>query len=257
MNVSLIDVNIALGNWPFQRFDVRTPAKLAAHLENHGISGGWVSALDSVLYPDPDVTDLALRKQMNKTTTLVFAKTLNPVLANWEKSLCSWIDEYDLRLVKIFPSYHGYGLPERGPSRLGEKLASAGIPLMIQMRLEDERGQYPMMPVPPVPPGDIVAFCRRFPGLQVIVLGAYSRELGPLSEGTENLHVDISFVESLETIKDALDKIPSDRVLFGSFTPLFYTSAALMKLEHADIDPEQLKSVASGNALRILRACRQ
>ena len=56
----ITDVNLSLGRWPFQCFDIRTPRQLAAHLRKHGIAEGWVSAVDSVLSPDPDVYEIVL-----------------------------------------------------------------------------------------------------------------------------------------------------------------------------------------------------
>ena len=39
------------------------------------------------------------------------------------------------------------------------------------------------------------------------------------------------FTESFKTLPTLLNEIPAERVLFGSYTPFFYTASAVAKLD--------------------------
>jgi hypothetical protein len=244
----LIDTNVCLGNWPFQRFDVRTPRRLAAHLKKHGIGEAWVSSIDSVLHPDPDVHDELLWTRLRPLRGLRFVKTVNPTLAGWQERFDPWIRRRRVRIVKIFPNYHQYSLNDGCAKELAGRLSCGGVALLVQMRLEDERGHYPLMKVPGVPCRQVVNLAGRFPGLPVAALCAYRTELPELAAGTRNLHVDLSFVESLDTVKTALQSMPARRLLFGSHTPFLYTRSAVMKLEQAGIGKYERQLIGTGNA---------
>jgi predicted TIM-barrel fold metal-dependent hydrolase len=248
----ITDVNASLGHWPFQRFDVRTPHQLAAHLRKHGIGSAWVSAMDSVLHPDPEVHDVLLWNKLRPFRTLRFVKTVNPTLADWRESLDPWIKRRRVRIVKIFPNYHQYSLNDRCARELADRLSNGGIPLLVQMRLEDERGHYPLMKVPGVACPEVVDLAARFPALPVVALCAYRAELPALAAGPRNLCIDLSFVESLDTVKTALTIIPARRLLFGSHTPFLYTRSAVMKLEYASLPKKHRHMIACANALRIV-----
>ncbi len=244
----IIDVNVCLGRWPFQRFRNYTPGQLSAHLKKHRITGAWVSALESVLYPDPEETDLELWKKLRKYPEMIFVKTVNPVLGNGLSCLEEWIRRRFLERVNVLPGFHQYRLTDDVFTPLAELLTEAGIPLLIQMRLEDERAQYPLMRIPPVEVSDVLTLNQRFPDLKIIALCAYLREIEQLAAGSSNLHADISFAECLNTVQTLLSKMDANRLLFGSHTPFLYTQSAVMKLMNSDIDPEQIRKIAAANA---------
>ena len=198
----MIDINTALGNWPFQRFSQSTPAKLSKHLKQEGISRALISSIDAIFYPDPDVYNRLL------------AASLKP-----------------------FP----------------EKLIKNKMSLMIQMRVEDERLHHPLCQIPPVPVADIVKFAEKYPSLPVICLCPYFAELVPLTSNTENVYVDISFVETMNIITRVLRDVPAEKILFGSHTPFLYTRAATMKTEYAEIDKKTLKMITETNAKKIFK----
>ena len=60
----IIDINVSFGNWPFQRFLLDTPQKLARHLKTEGISSALVSSIEAAFYPDPDVYNEILFKKL-------------------------------------------------------------------------------------------------------------------------------------------------------------------------------------------------
>jgi len=182
----IVDVNVSLGRWPFQRFAVETPRQLVAHLRKHGIGQAWVAAVESALYPEPDEYDGRLFRRLRSVGGLHFVKTVNPTLANWRSSLAEWADGKGVRAVKVYPNYHQFALGDPCVRELAGELLRRRMTLLVAMRLEDERGQYPLMKVPGVPCGDIAAFARATPRLPVVALSAYLNELWGLTDGADN-----------------------------------------------------------------------
>jgi len=249
----ITDVNLSLGQWPFQRFEIETPRQLAAHLRKHGIGEGWVCAVDSVLHPDPDVYDAELFRRLRGIRSLQFVKTVNPTLPNWRDSLRAWVGEKGVRAIKIYPNYHQYSLKDPCARELAAELRRLRLPLLIAMRLEDERGHHPLMKVPGVPWEDVVSLARAFPRVPVVALCAYFREARALTAGSRNLYVDLSFMEAMDTLKMAVGAMPARQILFGSHTPFFYTRAEVMKLSLANVGCRAWRLIARENARRAFR----
>lgn len=253
----LIDVNVSLGRWPFQRFVPATPKKLAEHLKAEGISSAFVSAIEAVFYPDPDVYNKLLRRRLGPHSNLMPVIVVNPALANWREALKVHLGSPQVKAVKIVPNYHNYSLARRSAAELMDELTARKIPLLIQMRIEDERNQYPLLKVAGVDYKGIIKLANRFQGLPIICLCPYFREAIPLVKETTNIYVDISFVEKLDTVASLLKEIKSERVLFGSHTPFLYTRSAVMKIKEARIAKRDFNALAFRNACRLLNMKRR
>jgi predicted TIM-barrel fold metal-dependent hydrolase len=124
---------------------------------------------------------------------------------------------------------------------------------MVQMRVEDERQHYPLMKVPGVSAEGVIALANKYPSLRIICLCAYLREAEQHVSGTENVWVDTAFIEYMDTIRHTLDRIPANRLLFGSHTPFLYTRANAIKLDASGAPKRALNAIAYGNVRRLLR----
>lgn len=248
----ITDVHVSFGFWPFADFPHRTLGDLTEHLRRHGIPRAWVSAIETVLYPDPDVHDERLFTAAADCPSIVPIKTINPTLGNWRQSLARALDDWGARLVRIVPNYHQYSMISQCVAGLAAALSERGVPLLVQMRIEDERNQYPLMQVPGVGVSQILHVASVWPRLRVVALGATRGEALTLASSHAGVHVDLSWIEQTGGIARLLAQVPAERVLFGSHSPFFYTRANLMKLEHARITPEQRRMIARDNAARLL-----
>ena len=249
---ALIDTNVSLGHWPWMDFNGLTAGALESRLERHGIVEAWVAATESILFPDPDVPDARLVVALERTTRLVPVKTINPLLGNWRESLTRAIGPLGMRLVKILPNYHQYSVFDAAVLELADVLARAGIPLLIAVRVEDERNQYPLMKVPAVAVDGIVRLAASHPGLRVLALGATAGEIATLTSGTPNVSCDLSFAETDNVMENLLASTPASRLVFGSHTPFFYTRAAVRKLAGAPLEDAVKRSIAHDNAKALI-----
>jgi len=122
-------------------------------------------------------------------------------------------------------------------------LAEARIPLIIQMRVDDERNQYPLMKVPGVDVESIIRLANAFPKVPMVCLCTYRYEAVYLVRRRRMWSVGISYIESFKTLPTLLKQIPAERVLFGSHTPFFYTAAAVAKTERAPHTAKAYKAI--------------
>jgi len=248
----LIDINVSLGYWPFQKFQEDAPAKLAKHLTGEGISLSLVSSIETIFYPDPDVYNKILLKKLKPFPNLMPVMVVNPSLPNWKEMLNKYRQYQKAKIIKIFPNYHNYLLSSPHIDDFMDELEKNKMSLIIQKRMIDERHQYPLLKVAGVEEEEIVKLANRFPKVPIIVFCCHLREAVSMIKKTLNIDTDISFVETMDTVKTLLKQIPAKRVLFGSHTPFLYTRSAIMKIKSADIPASDLKAIMYGNICRLL-----
>ena len=248
----MIDVNVSLGRWPFQRFLFDAARPLARHLKSCGIRKALVASTESVLYPDPDVYDEACFEQIREVPGLLPVKTVNPVLATWRTSLCDFADRYELKAIRLYPNYHRYGLDDPMVNELAKTAIKLKLPVMVAVRVEDERQQYPLMQVPGVSLAAIAKFAAAHPRARVIALNGYFHEIIAVEE-QRNLYFDIAFAETTDTLRALTEYMPARQLVFGSQTPFLTTKAAAMKVELANIPPAGRERIAEGNAVSLFR----
>lgn len=250
----MIDTNVSLGMWPWMDFSSVTAQNLDARLEGEGIAEAWVSAAESILFPDPDVPDDRLLAALRPHPRLVPVKTINLARGNWRESLDRAVGRLGMRLVKIYPNYHQYSLNGPEATEFAALLAAKGIPLLIALRVEDERNHYPLMKVAPVSVQEIVMLANIHPDLNILVLCAQVGEIATLTAGAGNVYCDMAFAETGNVMERLLAVAPAGRIVFGSNTPFFYTRAAINKLRGGGLDQETLRAITEGNARALSRS---
>ena len=247
----IIDVNVSYGFWPFQILGPDTPKKLAVLLTDKKITHALVSPVEAILYPDPVHYNERLFSELEQFSALLPVMVLNPSLKGWKSCLERFCGK--AFGVKIVPNYHCYSLHEQFIHELILELRELNLPLFIQMRIEDERNQYPLMKVPGLCVEEIIAFARMCEDHPVICLNAYYQEAIELVSNTSNVYVDTAFIEVFETMTAFVSRIPPERILFGSHTPFLYTTASLMKMKDKDISSETVQKIQFKNAEKLLR----
>lgn len=248
----ILDVNVSFGHWPFQKFQQDTVAKLRKCLIEEDISSALVSPIDSIFYQDPNWGNEFLLSRLKRCPDLIGVGVVNPSLSNWQKTLDKCIHYWKVKAIKIFPNYHNYSLALSPIDEFLAKLSKDKILLIIQTRLEDERNQYPLLKVKGVSVEEIVELANSFPKFPILCLCPYFEEAVSLTNGAPNIYVDISFTETLNTVESLIEKIPANRVVFGSHTPFLYTHSAVMKIKSANISKRERKAIMFANARQMI-----
>jgi uncharacterized protein len=242
----IIDCNVGLGAWPFARFAEDTPAKLDRLLEGAGIGRALVSSAEAILYEEPEECNRALEQKLARYPRLVPVPVASPRV----RSADAILSRPGLTAVKLIPGYHCYSLADERAVALCAKAAERRIPVLVQMRVEDERSHYELLKVPGVPVDDIFALAQKLPELTIVALCPYYAEAVRLG-ALPNVYVDISFVENLDTLGQLCAKVPAAKILFGSHAPWLYPQAAAAKLALGSIGGAERAAIRDGNAARL------
>jgi predicted TIM-barrel fold metal-dependent hydrolase len=252
------DANAWFGAWPFGSGETVPLDKVIADLRDAGIGGAVVSPLRAVLAAEPSGANDGLIQAAaalpQSDFDLRLAPVIDPSQADWEQILTQAIDAAGDGLggVRIIPAYHAFALDEPRVDALAERTTALGLPLIVQVRMLDERAHHPRMVVPPVPVAAIASLARRHPALRIVASGIFFGEIATIRE-TPNVAIELSSVESGDTLPDVLALLPPERVLLGTHAPLYVPHAALAKLGGEGIGPETIVAIGGGTARDIFR----
>ncbi|MBI2297683.1 MAG: hypothetical protein HYU66_01805 [Armatimonadetes bacterium] len=241
----ILDAGAWLGRWPFGEVEPDSAQELMAHQAARGIHLSCVAALDAPFHDDPQPANERLFRELREHPTLEPVAVLNPALATWPRAFAE-CRERGVRQLRLTPNYHRYGLADPGCEKLLDAAARRGLRVAVQLRLEDERRQHPLMPVPAVPVEAVLELARRRAGERFVVLGAYRHEAVDLA-AAPNLLVGIANVESLNTLQSLLADVPAAQVVFDTQVPLLCVRAAMVKVEIADLPAQAKAAVWGGN----------
>ena len=101
-----------------------------------------------------------------------------------------------------------------------------------------------------VPAAALGGFLRRFPSHHVLLTGLYKPDLEKLAPEHTNFSADIAFCEWTNTLEHLLKKIPANRLMLGTCTPLLSTRAETDKLVRASLPARTKALIGSENARR-------
>lgn len=246
---ALIDTSVFCGGWPFRRLHDATPGELKPRLQALGVTEAWIAPFEGMLYQDPMQANEVLAKTLNRDPFFVQAGVVDVSQATWRQDARACIKDLSCGILKLFPQYHRYALNDPRVDQLCGWAADEGIAVCMQLRMQDERGQHPLVKVPGVPSEELAALALRCPRTKFLACAGYLRDLKILREHN-NVWAETSYVETGNALKDAVDAMGGERLVFGSHSPLFYAgaSAAKLNVDAKDVSGAVLQAVSSGNA---------
>lgn len=228
------DTNCGWGFWPLQRFPWNNVREFEKSLAETGIDEAWVSAIESICFPETETFDLRLARQLPEFPRLRFVKTVNPLLALWKKEFVSFQGEEMCPVaIKVFPNYHDYAVERLGG--VAEFAAEHHLPVLVPVRVNDERNQPVFMQVPPVKVDEVLALASRHRETVFLIQNAQNSELRVLKDSAPNVLCDAAFVDGYDCIKEVGEMIGGHRLVFGSHAPFLYPLAAEWKVSRTTL----------------------
>lgn len=244
----MIDVNVYLSRWPFRRVRGDTPAELVSFLRKHGVSQAWAGSFDALLHKDvAGVNERLARDCASARDLLIPFGCVNPMLPDWQEDLRRIHEIHRMPGIRLHPNYHGYRLSDPVSSELLASAAKRGLIVQIAVIMEDERTQHPLMRVPPVDTASLETILKNLPRLNLMLLNA-----GRSVSAPRGVHFDFAFQESPYAVTRLLEAAGEDRVVFGSYSPLFYFESTQLRLKEAGLTPERERAITESNARRLL-----
>jgi len=150
----------------------------------------------------------------------------------------------DFRGLEISPAVHGVALTDTRVAELVAVAEDAGHPVYVVCIQRPGCGV-----------ADLVALAERFPEVTFVLghSGVGNIDFYGVELITPRPNIALETSGGYTTVvRDALDVLGADRVLFGSEFPLQHPSVELAKFAALDVTPEQWHQVAWANAVRLL-----
>lgn len=249
------DVNGLLGHWPFRKIRKNTLDDLRRVHRDNGISGGYVASLNSIFYNDPFEGDEELHAII-RGTEYKHVLTVNPTLPGWERDIEEGIRRFDIRGVRIYPTYHGYDLNGVDAARLCEALKRHNLPLFVTKRMEDERLDYIVKP-DPLEVEALKRFVASHPDLVIVLINIRYAEILAMEEEMNklpHLYFDTSGLkDKVFVVQELLERIPVEKMMYGSLHPLYCLKSTHFLVDLAEIGPEAKRKIFYENALVLER----
>lgn len=253
----IVDTHVYLSRWPGRRVIGDDPEVLVGGLRKQGVVQAWAGSLDAVLHKDIGAVNERLAVDCSRYGQgfLLPFGAINPMLPDWEEDLRRCHDIFRMPGVRVHPNYHSYTLEHPSFARLLSICAERNLILQIVAWMEDERTPVPALQAQIVDLRPLAALLEGRPKARVMVLNGFislrSVQL-PWDRLKQfgNLAFDIAMIEQLMGVKVLADALGVERIVFGSYSPMFYFEAAFLKLREANLSPAQTEALLSKNAAR-------
>lgn len=246
--MQLTDCHVYLGQHPFRDLQ---DGKTVERLLQRGVTAAWAGAFEGLLRRDVAAVNRELARRC-QNSILRPCGTINPTLPDWQDDVRRCAEGHGMRVLRLHPNYHGYTLES---SVLRELLALATTHrLLVQIvaQMEDERTQHPQVRVAPVDLRPLPALMRELKDTRVMVLNANAAMVLRHLQDCPNTWLDFAMIEGVGGVETLLKTWPVEKLVFGSFAPVFYWESAWLKLRESALKDEQLRAVQAGNAAALL-----
>jgi len=248
-----VDVNAFLGAYPWRKVPGTSPEGLLKALDRAEIDEAWVTHLPGLFWRDPTEGNPWLVETARRHPRLKPVPTIHPGLAQWEQALGDAVNA-GAPAVRCDPLYLGLD-PAGGEMRvLAAACGTAGIPLMLAVRLEDGRQRHPNDAVAELPAAGVRALIRSDTDVRLLVTHAdraFVEEVhfGSTPEEARRIWWDICWIwgppeDHLATL---LDTVGTDRFVFGTGQPLRLPENSIAKLDLLDLAADRRAAIESTN----------
>lgn len=257
MSAEMIDVHVSLSRWPFRRLPLDDTPALVDALRALGVTQAWAGTFDGLLHKDIASANARLADECARhgNGLLLPFGSVNPKLPDWEEDLRRCAETFAMRGVRLHPNYHGYALDDPVFARLLTLAAERRLVVQIVTAMEDERMMHPLVQVKPVDVAPLETLVPSVPGARVVLLNATRTVPFPLLPkvvAAGEVCIDIASLEGVAAVANLIDRVPADRIVFGTHAPLFYLESAVLKLAESALPEDRESAIRSGNAARLL-----
>lgn len=179
---------------------------------------------------------------------------VNPAFPGWERDLDQMVGELGCVGCCVLPNYHGYSLYDACAGALAAHLTRLGLPMLIFVRLWDERSHHARMQVPAVPVDDVSYVLKTFPDLRVAVCNAILPSEGVALASALADRAPALLTASYKSLQlaESVAQIGAAHLAYGSGAPLYYPESALLQVLDADIDEQARSAILGQNARAFL-----
>ncbi len=254
----MIDVNTNLSRWPARRVAGDETADFVAKLRSQDVEQAWAGSFDGILHKDTDGVNSRLAAECLRygRNFLIPFGSVNPMLPDWQEDLRRCRAKYRMPGIKIHPNYHGYKITDPVFAELLRLATQQRLIVQVAVVMEDARKQSRLLHVPPVDLTGLLQVIQGEPAARLLLLNwpagvSDDQQVESLAR-TGSVWFDIAMVEGIEGVGRLTERVPAEKILFGSNFPLYCFESALLKIQESRLSEGQKRSVTQSSARSLL-----
>lgn len=249
----LTDCHVSLGHYPFRSLEAENAEAFAERLRQRGVTEAWAGAFEGLLRRDVAAVNKELAGLCAKHPGLLRpCGTINLTLPDWQDDVKRCAEEHGIRVIRLHPNYHGYALDAPAFRELLGLAAKHHLVVQLIAQLEDERTQNPAVRVAPVNLKPLPALMQEMRETRLMLLNANAAMVLRHLQECPNVWLDFAMIEGVGGVETLLKTWPQERLVFGSFAPVFYWESAQLKMQESALSEAQVKAVTWANAAALV-----
>jgi hypothetical protein len=247
----LTDCHVYLGSHPFRQLGAENPQEFIQRLTLRGVTEAWTGAFEGLLRRDVANVNSELTKAC-QNSILRPCGTINLSLPDWQDDVKRCAQDHGMRVIRLHPNYHGYDLQAPAFRQLLPLAAKHHLLVQLVIQMENERTQNPQVRVAPVDLKPLSGILQEIKESRIMLLNANATMLLHDLQECPNVWIDFAMIEGVGGVENLLKTWPLERLVFGSFAPVFYWESARLKMQESALDPVQTQAVQERNAAALL-----
>ena len=236
--MSVIDAHTHLGDFPLfgESIDLN---QLLDLMDEYEIERAVVSSQPNSL------TREAITRHPNRFTGLV---KVNPRDRDAASVVDTAVEEWGFKGVKLNPLFNNFLPDSEAVNPIMRSAQGHNVPVLIH-------SGHPPWSLP----WSFERLAARFPDVTIVMahMGhghiVYINAALDVAEDHENIMVDTAGMTMHSKIREAVERLGEDRVMYGSDTPLGHPAWEIPKVRVSGLDESQLRKVLYENALKIYK----
>ncbi|MDZ4405100.1 amidohydrolase family protein [Prosthecobacter sp.] len=244
----LTDCHVYLGSSPFRQLEAENAEEFAQRLMKRGVTEAWAGAFEGLLRRDVAEVNRQIVQHCRDHSILRPCGTINLALPAWQDDVKRCTEDHGMRVIRLHPNYHGYALEAPAFRELLDLATKHRLLIQLVAQMEDERTQHPQVRVAPVDLKPLPGIMKEMPEARVMLLNANAAMVLKHLQDCPNVWLDFAMIEGVGSVENLLKSWPLERLVFGSFAPVFYWESAKLKMQESALDEEQRNALQAGNA---------
>ena len=237
----IIDVNTMFGPMPAGAADLSVD-ELVALMGKHSVRSACTLSTVGLLM-DHNAGNSATKAACAEASSLLPVATVNPQTFFGADGPFSRFKADGFKMVRLFPEQQGWDTGYSPLVVLAKRLEVEGLPLMVDV---DRPGAA----------SRLVQSLVAHPASLILagVDESMVAEVIALMRAHARIYVETSRLIAVGAIRQIVDSVGAERVLYGSGAPQQPMASVLGVLKHADLNEKQREQVLGGNARALLGA---
>ncbi|MCF7787845.1 MAG: amidohydrolase [Prosthecobacter sp.] len=249
--LKLTDCHVYLGSHPFRQLGAENAQEFIQRLTKRGVTEAWTGAFEGLLRRDVANVNRELA-QACQNSILHPCGTINLSLPDWQDDVKRCAEVHGMRVIRLHPNYHGYDLKTPAFRDLLTLAGKHHLLVQLVTQMEDERTQNPQVRVAPVDLKPLSGIFQEMKEARIMLLNANAAMVLRYLQNCPNVWLDFAMIEGVGGVENLLKTWPLERLVFGSFAPVFYWESARLKMQESALNIAQSSAVQWQNAASLL-----